>query len=107
MTDEKRQANPQGIIAIMTSPDGDVIATATDFNRSGYGGYKLWEAQAMRAKDQVKWATVRAYCSPVVSDALDSYLMGQVADRLCSKGHKITLRAVGYPDDVRSEIERR
>lgn len=34
-----------------TSPDGDVIATAADFSRSGYGGFKLWEAQRMRARD--------------------------------------------------------
>lgn len=100
-------ADPQGIIAIMTSPDGDVIATATDFNRSGMGGCKLWEVQMWRAKDQVKWATVRAYCSKVVADALSSYLLGQIAEELVKKGHKITVRAVGYPEEVRAEIERR
>lgn len=100
-------AAPQGIIAIMTSADGDVIATAADFNRSGMGGCKLWEAQMWRAKDQVKYATVRAYCSPVVANALSSYLLGQIAEELCRKGHKITVRAIGYADDVRAEIERR
>lgn len=99
--------DPQGIIAIMTSPDGDVIATATDFNRSGMGGCKLWEAQMWRARDQVKWAMVRAYCSPAVTDALSSYLLEQIANEMIRKGHKLTLRAVGYPDDVRSEVERR
>lgn len=99
--------NPKGIIAIMTSPDGDVIATATDFNRSGMGGCKLWEAQMWRARDRVKWAAVRAYSSPALTDALDSYLLGQIADRMLQKGHKLTLRAVGYPEDVQAEVERR
>lgn len=99
--------NPQGIIAIMTSPDGDVIATATDFNRSGMGGCKLWEAQMWRAKDRVKWETVRAYCGTVIADALSSYLKEQICDKLLRKGHKLTLRAVGYPEDVQAEVERR
>lgn len=97
---------PQGIIAIMTAPDGDVIATATDFNRSGMGGCKLWEAQKWRARDQVKWATVRAYCSDVVASGISSYTSTKIADELCQKGHKITYRSVGYPEDVRLEIER-
>lgn len=54
-------SEPQGVIAIMTAPDGDVIATATDFNRSGMGGCKLWEAQMWRARQQVKWSAVKAY----------------------------------------------
>jgi hypothetical protein len=100
-------SDPQGVIAIMTSPDGDVVATATDFHRSGYGGFKLWESQKMRAKDQVKWATVRAYCSITVSNALSSYLMTQIADELCQKGHKITFHAIGYSEDIALEVERR
>lgn len=99
--------NPQGIIAIMTAPDGHVIATAADFNRSGMGGCTLWEAQMWRARDQVKWATVRAYCSSIVIDAIDSYTMTQIADALLRKGHKLTLRAIGYPEDVRTEVESR
>lgn len=98
---------PQGIIAIMTAPDGDVIATATDFNRSGMGGCKLWEAQKWRASDQVKWAAVRAYCSDVIVKSISSYISTQIADELCRKGHKITYRAIGYPDDVAAEVERR
>lgn len=101
-------SDPQGIIAIMTAPDGDIIATATDFNRSGLGGCKLWEAQKWRARDQVKWAAVRAYCSTVVSDALSSYTMTKVAEDLLDKGkHKITYRAIGYSEEVALEVERR
>lgn len=100
-------AEPQGIIAIMTAPNGEVIATATDFNRSGMGGCKLWEAQSWRARDAVKWQAVRAYSSTVLTEALSSYLCTQIADALCQKGHKITLRAVGYGDDIAREVARK
>jgi len=95
---------PQGIIAIMTAPDGDVLATATDFNRSGMGGCKLWEAQMWGARQQVKWAAVKAYASPALTKALGGYMLEQIADALCQDGHKITYRAVGYPDDVAADI---
>lgn len=98
---------PQGIVAIMTAPDGDVIATATDFDRSGMGGCKLWEAQMWRARDQVKWKAVRAYSSNVLCDALSGYLCSSIADALIAKGHKITCLAIGYPDDVAHEVKRK
>lgn len=98
---------PQGIIAIMTAPDGSVIATATDFNRSGIGGCHLWEAQMWRARDAVKWKAVRAYSSTIMADALSNYLCTSIAEALCQKGHKITCRAIGYDDDVAAEVSRK
>ena len=104
---EKKAAEPRGVIAIITSPAGDVITTASDFNRSGAGGYKLWEAQRYRAVQQAKYAVVRAYASSVLIDALDSYVVEQIADSLLRKGkHKLSLRAVGWPDDVDQELRR-
>lgn len=106
MSEEQKRPDPRGVVAIMTSPTGHVIATAADFDRSGYGGFKTWEAQRMRVRDQVKWATVRAYCGEAVVQAIDSYISTQIADALCRNGHRITIRSVGYPDDVAEEIER-
>jgi phage gp46-like protein len=103
MTDTKQ---PCGIIAIMTNSSGDVIATAADFERQAPGGFKLWEGQRQRACQQVKWAAVRAYCSDVVTQAISSYVSSQIADELLRKGHKLTCRAVGYPDDVAAEVNR-
>jgi hypothetical protein len=97
---------PCGVIAIFTSADGDVIATASDFNRSGYGGFKIWEAQRSRACQAVKWKAVQAYCSTAVSDALSSYLCEQVADALISKGHKLSVRAVGYSEEIAADVKR-
>jgi hypothetical protein len=59
MSDEKIK-EPSGIIAIMTQPDGNVIASAVDFDLSGYGGFELWEAQRIRAERSVKAKAIRA-----------------------------------------------
>ena len=106
---EKKIPDPQGVIAIMTNSTGDVIATAADFERQSPGGMKLWEGQRHRARQAVKWRTVRAYCSNVMVDVISSYLKEQIAEELCSKkgGHKITCRAIGYPEDVTAEVGRR
>jgi hypothetical protein len=101
------EIEPHGIIAIMTAPDGDVIATSADFNRSAMGGCKLWEAQMWRARDSVKWKAIRAYCSSNIAEAISNYLAEQIANALCEKGHKITLRAIGYSKEITEEVERR
>lgn len=104
---EPKANEPQGVIAIVTSPDGHVIATVADFARDGYGGCKLWEAQRMRATKFVWWEVVKAYSSPVLSDDLGDYLLDQIGEALRRKGHKLTLRAVGYSEEMAAEIERR
>ena len=98
---------PKGVICIMTSPTGTVMATAADFDTSYPGGFKLWQAQMDRARTRVKWAVVRAYCSSAIMEAVRSCTMEMIADDLCEKGgHKLTFRSIGYPDDIRKEIER-
>jgi hypothetical protein len=107
MSEEKK--GPCGVIAIVTNPHGDVIATAADFERSGYGGFKLWEAQKIRARDAVRRETIRRYSSPTLSDALDGYAIDVVCERLFARAptsHKITYRAVGYDGDTADAIER-
>jgi hypothetical protein len=98
---------PQGIIAIFTAPDGDVIATATDFNRSGMGGCKLWEAQMYRATDAVKGRAATAYTGPALDAILSNYTRHKIAEELCAKGHKISVRAIGWGDEVDAEIRLR
>lgn len=104
MKDEKKQPEPRGVIAIMTTPTGDVLATASDFDLSAPGGCQLWEGQKWRAQQQVKWAAVKAYCSPALTKALGGYMLEQIADALCRDGHKITYRAIGYSDEIAAEV---
>lgn len=107
LMDTKAKPAPRGVIAIMTAPTGEVIATHADFDRSSPGGCKIWEGQKWRARDQVKWATVRAYCSDIIVKSISSYISTQIAEELCQNGgHKITYRAIGYADDDAAAIER-
>lgn len=97
----------KGVIAIMTLPTGHVAATHADFERSGYGGFKLWEAQKHRAGDTVKRQAVRAYCSELVTAHLESYTIDRMAEDLMQRGKwRITYRAVGYPEDISAAVER-
>jgi hypothetical protein len=102
MSDEKLV----GVLAIMTAPDGRVIATAADFERQAPGGYKLWEAQRYRARQQVKWATVRAYSSEVLVQAISDHMSEQIAAALCQKGHRLTIKAIGWDGEAAAEVER-
>lgn len=102
----KTEEEPKGVIAIWTDPHGSVMATKADFNRSGYGGFKLWEAQRLRARKFVQWDAVKAYCSPVVTDCLTEYLIEEIAQEMQRKGHKVTIRALGYDGPTKDEIER-
>ena len=103
---ERKVDEPKGVIAIWTDPEGRVIATESDFELSGYGGFKIWEAQRMRARNSVYREAVRAYCSPAVSKVLSSYLLEGIANEMMKSGHRITLRAIGYDDEVSEAISR-
>lgn len=106
MTDEKT-IEPQGVIAIMTLPTGHVAATHADFERSGYGGFKLWEAQKHRAGDAVKRKAVRVYCSEIVTAHLETYTVDRMAEDLMQRGKwRVTYRAIGYPEDVADAVAR-
>lgn len=103
----EKPSEPQGVIAIMTLPTGHVAATHADFERQGYGGFKLWEAQRIRAGDAVKRKAVRVYCSEMVTQHLESYTLDRVAEDLMQRGKwRVTYRSIGYPEDVRDAIER-
>jgi hypothetical protein len=106
VSDEK-VIEPQGIIAIMTLPTGNVAATHADFERQGYGGFKLWEAQKHRAGDAVKRMAVRAYCSEMVTQHLESYTLDRIAEDLMQRGKwRVTYRAIGYSEDIADAVAR-
>lgn len=102
-----KMTEPQGVIAIMTLPTGHVAATHADFERQGYGGFKLWEAQKHRARDAVKRQAVRAYCSEIVTAHLESYTLDRIAEDLIQRGKwRVTCRAIGYDDDIADAVAR-
>lgn len=83
----------------MIAPDGHVIASVSDFDRSSSAGFSAREAQEYRAKLRLKREAVAAYCSDVVVAALDQYTFEKIVDQLISKGgHKLTLIPIGHDE---------
>lgn len=97
---------PKGVIAILTAPDGRVIAATSDFAPDRPGGCEIHEGQRYRVQRKLYFATVRAYCADAVTDAIDDHMADRICNALLRRGHKITYRAIGYPADVAKEIER-
>jgi hypothetical protein len=91
-------AEPPGCVGIYTDDEGRVIASVSDFDRSGYGGFSLYEGQKVRAQRKLAVAIVDAYCSSVITRALDSYDCEQIVRKL--KG-KMTFIPVGHADAER------
>ena len=98
---------PQGVLVIVHWPDGDVLASISDFDRSGYGGFTLFEAQRMRAKDAAKREAIRKLCHDDVAFSIDSYRASEIiADLINKKGYSLTVVPIGYPADVEKEREK-
>lgn len=90
---------PPGVVAVFMFPDGAELASVADFERSGYGGYTLLEAQTLRAKQAVKWKAVRALCHNDVPDSLDSYEVERIAESLIrKKGYRMTVFLVNQSE---------
>lgn len=96
----------KGVVAIWTDAEGRVIAAESNFDTSCYSGFTLPKSQSMRARSAVQREVIRQYCSPAMYDCLDGHTVDRIAELMMCKDHKITLRAVGYNDAEKNEIER-
>lgn len=99
-TNKPKTPPPPGVVALFIAPNGHVIASATDFELSAPGGCSLAEGQSWRARDRVKWQAVKAFSSPAMTDALDGYLLEQIADRMLQKGYRIHIVEIGHSKDA-------
>jgi len=90
MTEIKKLNNgkevPCGVVAILIGKDGRCIASASDFNQSGYGGFSLYDSQKMRAKRALAYEAMRALSSPAIYDVVDTYDYEKIMDAMCSRG---------------------
>lgn len=84
MTDDT-EAPPQGVVMIFIDEHGQPICEATDFDRSGYGGFKLKEAQRMRCKAELARQVVRTYASSQLSRAVEQHQCEQIMRDLQSR----------------------
>lgn len=98
---------PRGVIAILTAPDGYVLAAEADFDLSTPGGTRPWTGQQYRAERAMRRTAIERCCAGAIAQAIDAYLQEQIVRNLCERGHRVTYRAIGWPDEDRREIERR
>ena len=94
---------PQGVVAILTAPDGHVVATASNFDTFRPAGLPLEQCQEDRARKALARATVEDTCATYISPALNQYDCERILDALCDKhrDHKpfrVTVRFIGYDD---------
>lgn len=66
-----RVAGPvNGVIMILYNTEKTVVAQASDFERSGYGGFTLQESQKIRCKRAIARENVKKNCSTSLGDAI-------------------------------------
>ena len=97
MPDEPTKT-PPGIVGIFTDKFGRVVETVSDFTTDGYGGFSLRQAQTYRVKTRLALAVVRAYCSDMIFDGLETYDCERIVQRLVTKGATTTFIPVGHED---------
>lgn len=97
MSSEKTAAEEalKGVVGIYTDPDGHVIASVSEFETHGYGGFTLLQAQEHRAHQALARAVVQAYASERLWKALDGRC-SEILNRLCRDGGKATFIPVGH-----------
>lgn len=86
---------PQGVVAILTGPDGRQIANAADFDPSTSSGFDSREAQKTRAKRALARAAIKALSSPLLANAIDWYDAERIMEKMDCRIHFVL---VGYDD---------
>lgn len=102
MSETTKTKSPQGVVAVLIAPDGHVVAHGADFDRSGYGGFTMLQAQTMRAEQMVKREAIRAMCNAAFAKAACEYSGSgpRIIDDMCrAHGYRIEIIRIGYEGD--------
>lgn len=88
---------PIGVVAVFTGKDGRVLASASDFEMSGYSGFSIHQAQEMRAKRSLANEVMRSLAHPLICSAIETYDAEKIVASMCSRcGCRVEIVAVGY-----------
>ena len=89
---------PKGVVAVFVGPDGRQIASVSDFNQNGYGGFSLEEAQTSRVKDSIASAVADMLCSSAFTKHLDNYRKREVLSQMQTRdGYHLHIIPIGHP----------
>jgi hypothetical protein len=90
---------PKGIVAVFVGPDGHCVASVSDFDTSGYGGYTMREAQEHRIRDAIATAVANALASNDFTKHIDVYHKREVLRAMeRTAGYHLHLVPVGYEE---------
>lgn len=89
-------AEPTGVVAVLTDPNGVALATVADFDRSTYGGYTLAEGQELRVRRAISRAFIDRACSEMVARVIEQHHADEIVRVLCrSHGFRLKVIHVG------------
>ncbi len=91
-------AETKGVVAVITNPDGDVVAEAADFDRAGYGGFTLQEAQAIRAKDGVRSRFAAGHLNGWLGRGMEGYFVDAFWRNAERAGYRLSVVPIGYDE---------
>ncbi len=98
MSDEQR-AMPKGIYGVIISPDGQVVANEGDFDKAGYGGFKLAECQKMRVRNSLRRSFAKAFLYEKMSHRMSEHFIEIFWDNALQHGYRMQLFAQGWTDE--------
>ena len=91
---------PTGIVMICTDKEGREVATATDFQQSGYGGFSLQRSQEIRCQRTLVRAIIDSYASPIIAQCMMNWHQDELVKKMVDEhGYRITI--ICLPDDLR------
>lgn len=96
----EKAAEVQGCVGLFIGPDGRVVAEVTDFERSGYGGFKLHEAQRIRCMRALNREIMSRFASRVLLNAISDYHAENIVDRMIEdQGYRKHFILIGHAED--------
>jgi hypothetical protein len=88
---------PPGVVLILSSPDGRVLATAVDFIQEARGGCSLAEGQVSRATRALALQLVRDSCATWIVTALDGYQCERIVRHMVDEqGWRLTIQEIEH-----------
>ena len=88
-----------GVVVIILNPMGDVVAEASDFDRAGYGGFTLKQAQAYRAEKVALNRFVADHLNKWLGTGVEDYFIDAFWNNAQRAGYTLKTISIGYDDE--------
>lgn len=89
---------PKGVVAIITDPQGRVMASHADFALNRPGGFSLQDAQQQRAGEGVRRQLIKCTCAEYIAAQLGEYDCRKIVDGLRRDGWRVEYVTIGHDE---------